>query len=382
MTAATTNSYDTLIVGGGVIGLSLAWELTQHGESVCVVDRGQLGKEASWAGAGMVPAGPAKSHWQLATAYEQLEGLSQRLHPEWHQKLLAKTGIDSEFRPCGTLHLARNDAEESVLQKKILRWNELGIDCKPLDAQQIAELEPALESYAKKFIAGYHLREEAQLRNPRHLQALVSACEGEGVALRPGQGVERFESASSSLAAAITSDGPIYANRFCITAGCWSGQLAESIDLNLPIHPIRGQIVLLNGPAGLLSRNIYIGMKYFTPRLDGHLLVGSTLENAGFNKVNTPEAIAELTQLAHTIIPTTTQLPTEQTWAGLRPGTVDNLPYLGRVPNWENAWIATGHFRSGLQISPATAVVMRCLMRGEDSPIDVTSLGVERNINL
>ncbi|MCH2115623.1 MAG: glycine oxidase ThiO [Pirellulales bacterium] len=380
MTTSRSSSCGTLIIGGGVVGLSLAWELGQRGEKVCVVDRGQLGQEASWAGAGMIPAAPAESHWKVATPLEQLEGLSQRLHPAWHGQLRESTGVDTEYRQCGALYLATNPSEAEVVQRVADRRQYLGIACEALDGGQIAAQEPVLASQANRFVKGYSVPSEAQFRSPRLLQALTSACQMVGVTLRPGTQVERFASSEDSLTAAVTSQGIIHADRFCLTAGCWSGQLAQSVGIDLPVRPIRGQIILVQGPPGMVRRNLYVGMRYFTPRLDGRLLVGSTLEDAGFHKVNTVTAVADLTTWAASIAPATAGLPIEHRWAGLRPGTADNRPYLGRLPRLQNAWIATGHFRAGLQLAPATAVVMRSLICGEESPIDVSSFGVEREL--
>ncbi len=381
--ARANENYDVLIAGGGVIGLSLAWELSQHGVKVCVVDRGQLGMEASWAGAGMIPPGPDESHWPAssgvaATPFEQLAGLSQHLHCEWHERLLDLTGIDNEYCRAGAIHLAFNDDEAQALSKKAERWQQLGIEYQAIDAATLADLEPALASQATHFAKIYHLPGETQLRNPRHLRAILAACRLAGVELRPGVAVHQFELSKNHISQVTTSEGPIRAKQYCLATGCWSAQLATSLGMDLPVRPIRGQIVLLDGPAGLIRRTINVGPRYFVPRRDGRLLVGSTQDDVGFRKENTAAGVGELMQFAQTITPEIAQLPIETCWSGLRPATADGLPYLGRVPALENGWLATGHFRSGLQLSPATAVVMRAQMLGQEPPIDVSSLGVGR----
>ncbi len=377
-TDSIKKSCDVLIVGGGVIGLSLAWELSQHGAKVCVVDRGQLGMEASWAGAGMIPPGPAESHWAGATPFEQLAGLSQRLQRQWHERLLELTGIDNEYCLDGAIHLAFTDDEAQALDEKAVRWQQLGITYQAIDAATLADLEPALASQATQLVRAYLLPEEAQLRNPRHLHALIAACQLAGVDLRPSVAVHKFEVSKNRLTQALTDEGPIRAEQFCLAAGSWSGQLAASLGLDLSVRPIRGQIVLLHGPPGLVRRIINVCPRYFVPRHDGRLLVGSTQDDVGFLKENTAAGVGELMQFAQTIAPDIAQLPIETCWSGLRPATADGLPYLGRLPQYENGWLATGHFRAGLQLSPATAVVMRALMLGQKLPVDVTGLGVDR----
>ncbi len=376
--ARSNSQYDVLLVGGGVIGLSLAWELSEHGAKVCVLDRGELGKEASWSGAGMIPAGPSKDHGATATPFEQLAGMSEQLHVQWHGRLAELTGIDNGYRQCGTLFLSADDLEGKSIRKQIGRWRELGIECQELDAPQLTELEPALAKQADQFTTAFHVPAEAQFRSPRHMRALIAACRMRGVDLRPSVAAGQFKSASGRITSVDTSEGPIQAEHYCLTAGCWTGQLAKSLGLDLPVRPIHGQIVLLNGPAGLIRRNIYVDMLYLTPRPDGRLLVGSTLEDVGFLKQNTVTATAELMRFATSLSPSLAKLPIEAYWSGLRPGTPDGFPYLGRVPAVENGWIAAGHYRAGFQLAPATAVVMRALLQGETPPVDVASFGVER----
>ena len=367
-----------LIIGGGVVGISLAWELAQHGAKVCVVDRGNMGREASWAGVGMVPPGPARSCWDSATTLEKMAGLSSKLHFEWSQSLLDQTGVDNEYRRCGTIRLALSQVDSEALRQQKDRWNELGIECHQLDAAQLADVEPGLADRSSQFTMACLLPAEAQIRNPCQLKALLAACRQKGVELRPGTEVHEFRKQDNQVSNAVTDDGKLIAGQYCLTAGCWSGQLAESLGLALPVRPVRGQIFLLKGEQTLLNRNIYVGLKYLTPRRDGRVLVGSTMEEAGFIKENTPEAREELLRFATDLVPSLAKLPVETCWSGLRPGTTDGKPFLGRAGSLENAWVSTGHFRAGLQLSSASAVIMRSLLLGQTSPIDVTSLGVDR----
>ncbi len=371
-------SHDVLIIGGGVVGLSLAWELAQHGAKVCVVDRGEMGREASWAGAGMVPPGPPRSQWEAATPLEQMAGLSSELHRHWSPLLLDQTGIDNEYSACGALRLAETSAEAAVLRQQIDRWKELGIECHELESLQLSEIEPRLAAPAGRFDAAFLLPAETQIRNPRHLRALLAACRLAGVELRPDTAVRELRTEGDRVTAATSDEGLLVAEQFCLTAGCWTGQLAKPLGLDLPVKPIRGQIVLLVGDRMLLSRNVYVGLRYLAPRRDGRVLIGSTMEDVGFVKENPPEAVDNLLSFARQLVPALAELPLETCWSGLRPGTPDGKPYLGRAGRWKNTWVATGHFRAGLQLSPATAVVMRSLILGQDSPIDVSALGVDR----
>ncbi|MGH7139160.1 MAG: NAD(P)/FAD-dependent oxidoreductase, partial [Pirellulales bacterium] len=145
------------------------------------------------------------------------------------------------------------------------------------------------------------------------------------------------------------------------------------------VRPVRGQMVLLTSPRPLLRSSVNAGKQYLVPRSDGRILVGSTEEDAGFDKRTTAEAVADLLNMAVRLAPPLADLSVEQCWAGLRPASHDQFPYLGRLPGYDNAYIATGHFRNGLQLSPATAVVMARLMTGAESVIDLTRFGPDRN---
>lgn len=369
---------DVLIIGGGVIGLSLAWDLALHGRQVQVIDRGEPGQEASWAGAGILP--PAS--WKAALhPYDQLRALSSELHPRWAETLTRETGIDTGYRQCGGIYLARTPGEAAALVAWAGSAAEEGIEIEPWRAGGASHLifHPNAEN---KILAAYLLPQEAQLRNPRHLQALRLACEHAGVEITPGCETVDFEIRDHRLAAILTSQGPLQAAQFCFTSGAWTGQLAAKLGIALGILPIRGQMVLFNtglqgGPAGL-THIVSEGSRYLVPRDDGRVLAGSTEEEVGFDKRTTDEAIADLVAFARGLAPALADALIERTWAGLRPASFDGLPYLGPLPGLDNAFVASGHFRSGLYLSPATAVVMSQLFRGETPRIDLAPFRVLR----
>lgn len=381
---------DVLIIGGGVIGLSLAWDLAQHGQSVQVIDRGEPGKEASWAGAGILP--PAS--WKTALhPYDQLRALSSELHPQWAAALLLQTGIDTGYRLCGGIYLARTPGETASL----IAWAGAAAE-EGIEVRRLGDLEleasgvktwgrlPACPTSGeagtwdrKQILAAYLLPHEAQLRNPRHLQALRISCEQWGVEITPGVEAQGFDIRAGRLAAVITSAGPMQARQFCFTSGAWTGKLCTRLGIPLGILPIRGQMVLFNtGEASSLKPIVTEGSRYLVPRDDGRVLAGSTEEEVGFDKSTTEEAIADLTSFARGLIPALENAPVERTWAGLRPASFDGLPYLGPLPGLSNCFIASGHFRSGLYLSPATAVVMSQLLRGEQPRIDLGPFRVLR----
>lgn len=364
---------DALIVGGGVIGLSLAYELAGGGWRVRLFERGQLGREASWAGAGILPpAGRTPS----TDPYRELARLSDQLYPVWSAALREQTGIDNGFRRCGAIYLARDEAGSAELRRSANEWRQCGVTAECLELRDVTQREPALTGDMLR--AAYWLPEEAQVRNPRHLKALAAACALRGVEFHTGVSVDDFVVHQGRVCQLITSAGPIAASRVCVTSGPWTRVLLARLGIDVSIRPVRGQMALLSSPRQSIRAVINEGRRYLVPRPDGRVLVGSTEEDAGFEKRTTAESIAGLLEFAVRLAPVLGDHSIEQCWAGLRPGTRDGLPYLGQLPGLENVFIAAGHFRGGLHLSPATAVVMSRLMRGEAPGVELAPFCIDR----
>jgi glycine oxidase len=349
---------DVLIIGGGVIGLTTAYCLAREGVRVAVVDRGDLGQEASWAGAGIIsPGNPKRAH----TPIGRLRALSAELFPTLSAELRERTGIDNGYLRCGGLELQRSgdELERQRVANLLTEERGEGARCEVLDGPQLRTLEPALSADLPGAIL---FPEMAQLRNPRHLKALIAACGRLGVRLRPGCPVHGFARTGGRITAAESADGPLAADRYLVAAGAWSDSLLQAVGWRVPVRPVRGQIALLSVAPPLFSRVLMAGAQYLVPRPDGRVLVGSTEEEVGFDKRTTAEAIHGLLALAIRLVPGLAAAQVERCWAGLRPGSPDGRPFLGPVPGWDNLFIAAGHFRSGIQLSPGTALVMTDLL--------------------
>ena len=361
-------SNDILIIGGGVIGLTTAYFLARDGLRVEVVDRGSLGKEASWAGAGILPPGNPK---HARTPMDELRAHSAAMFPRLSADLRERTGIDNGYLRSGGLEFLRPSDHASVQE-----WRGEGIAADELDEAATARLEPAL---AAGLGPAVFLPEMAQLRNPRHLKALIAACAALGVRLRADCPIHGFERSGGRIARVTSDAGSLQAERYLVTAGAWTSALLEPLGCKLRVHPVRGQIVLLQTDVPRLRHILLWGAQYLVPRADGRVLVGSTEEQAGFAKRTTAEAIGQLLDLARMLVPTLAEAQVEQCWAGLRPGSPDGLPYLGLVPGIDNLFVAAGHFRSGIQLSPGTALVLRELLLGQKPTVPLTAFRIDRN---
>ncbi len=360
-------SNDIVIVGGGVIGLAIAYEVAREGFAPIVLDRSELGREASWAGAGLIPP---ESQRTLENPTVELRSHSARLYPHWSAALRDETGIDVGYRRSGGVDVAVTDSEDEVLRNTAGRWRAEGVAFERLASSDVRRVEPALAADLK---SAYFLPDRAQVRNPRLVRALLEAITRRGGRLKPWHAVEGFEIEKGRVVAVRTIEGDIACAKLVVAAGAWSGQLLEHLRLYAPTPPVKGQIVLLRGDQCLLRRIVEHGKNYLVPRADGRILIGATEENAGFDTRPTARGARDLLDLALALCPVLGQAAVEATWAGLRPGSIDAKPYIGTVPGYSNVIVATGHKRAGLQLAPGTAEIVADLLLDRTPRMDLSA---------
>lgn len=364
---------DVNIIGGGVIGLSIAYELVKQGLTVAVFDRQQFGQEASWAGAGMLP--PAKMECATTPA-GQLRAASQPLWPEWSRCLQDESGIDNGYLNCGGLHVSLSE-EVADWQGYVDDWRRTGTVVEELDSVSLRERAPFL---SEQIQSGFYLPEMGQVRNPRHMKALLSACASQGVSLHAGAPVVGFKTEGENVMGVQTPSAFHRAGQTVIAGGAWSPEVLSRLGIQCDLIPVQGQIVLLSMKRLPFREVIEAGRRYLVPRSDGKILIGSTEKQAGFNKENTAEGVAGLIAFAQSVVPGLKEATFERAWAGLRPKSIDGLPYLGRVAGYQNLIMAAGHYRDGLQLSPITAKLIRQLICGEEPEISLEPFSCCRGI--
>ncbi|MGI9474664.1 MAG: NAD(P)/FAD-dependent oxidoreductase [Rubripirellula sp.] len=363
-----------IVVGGGVIGLSLAWELAKRGTQVSVVDRALMGRATSWAGAGILP--PANR----ATAtdpIDQLRGLSHELYPKWGLELKSATAIDPELHRCGGLYLAETPGERASMLGMTEYWRELSINCERWEPSDLVQREPALESWIHRVdnAAAWFVPDEYQIRPPRYLRALLAACRDCGVELIDAAEVTDVR-VSDGTAAIHYLDQWHSSDAIVLTSGAWTGRIAPSLQLDHSVIPVRGQILLLKTEAPITRSVINVGQRYIVCRDDGHTLIGSCEEETGFELGTTDAVLDSLHQFASELIPELGMARRAGAWSGLRPMTFDGFPMIGRMPDCENLFVAAGHYRSGLHLAPGTAVVVADLIDGMQPCIDLAPFRV------
>jgi glycine oxidase len=362
---------DVIIVGGGVIGLSIAVELAGQAVAVAIVEQGDFGREASWAGAGILPPGNLSA---ARTPEARLRGLSHSLWPDWAESLEAESGMETGYTRCGGLEL-RLGRSTGELADEIRTWRDQEVRVDELSVQEARELEPQL---APEIGSVYHLPDLAQVRNPRLLKALLAVCAERGVRMLPGTPAIGFEESEGRITALRTQTGLMRAGRFCVAGGAWSRSILDSIGVQVGVRPVRGQIVLLSQLPRLFARVLQVGPRYLVPRADGRFLIGATEEHVGFVKANTASAVRDLIAFGASLVPALAAASFERAWSGLRPGSADGLPYLGQVGGYQNLFIAAGHFRSGLQMSPGTARLMRQVLLDQETEFELEPYSCDR----
>lgn len=363
---------DFLVTGAGVSGLLLARELLRAGASVYVLDKSEAGREASWAGGGIVsPLYP----WRYPDPVTVLANYAQTAYPALAADLLLETGIDSQLSPSGLLMLDADDHFEA------LQWAALHQrSMTALNSAEIYRREPLLAGGAGHAL---WMPDVANIRNPRLLKALrASVVAYPGARLFENCEVTAIESAAGCVTGvAVNLKGRqlrMQADQYVVTAGAWSGKLLSHLQAELPtpnkieIGPVKGEMLLYQADSPLLKSIVLSKGRYLIPRADNLILAGSTLEHCGFDKTVSTRTRVSLAESAIGMLPVLADVPIVGHWAGLRPGAPDGVPYIGRLPGYSNLSINAGHYRNGLVLAPASAQLIADILLGRESVIDPT----------
>jgi glycine oxidase len=368
-------SWDAIVVGAGIIGLSLATELNKQGLRVLVVEKGEPGREASWAAGGMLADFPAETPPGL----RELTAASALMYPEFVHELEDESGLKIDLRSVGTIVLTR--AETGL--RPVLVGQSLATTQAYALPRPLAEMEPGLRIHGSTAL---HVKERCV--DPRHLTAAaIAAARHRGVDFSSGDHVLAVEVANGKACGVRTNKTQFAAAMVVNCAGAWAGQIGPH---PFPTRPVKGQMLCVAMPQKELVRHVIrtVGWTpdvYLIPRSDGRMLIGATAEEAGFDKQTVQETIQKLRQAALDLVPKLADARILEAWAGLRPGTPDGLPILGATPT-PGYFVATGHFRDGILLAPVTAKLMGQIVTGRmttgQSPqIDLSRFSASRFVN-
>jgi glycine oxidase len=355
---------DVLVVGGGIVGAAIAYRLAKDGLAVTLLERGEIGRESSWAAGGML------TPVHLAEYPGPLAGLcaaSLALYEPLCRELAALSAVDPEYRVTGLLLLVTGEQGERDAAMLEDWKRERGQPCRRLSREEALALEPRLTPSLR---GALHLPDIAQVRNNRMAVALAEAAARKGAEIRPNSPVTGFLRVPGRVNGVKTAHGDVFAGATVLAAGAWSPEILRPLGIELAVRPVKGQMLLVGGPPDFCRHMVLDGESYLIPRADGKILIGSTLEEKGFDKSVTLDAVGDLARRGARLMPDLAGLPLVGSWAGLRPATPDRLPYLGRAPV-DGLLFATGHFRNGILLAPITAEIIARLIADRDPGIDL-----------
>jgi glycine oxidase len=358
----TTTTADVIIAGGGVIGLSIARELARRGVSdIVLFDKGELGKEASWAAGGIlapqVEADASDDFFKLATA-------SRDLYPSLARALQDETGIDIELDQTGTLYVAFREDDEAELRQRFEWQQRIGLRVQWLDAADVRRLEPSI---SREVRCALRFPDDWQVENRKLVAALIASSERLGVTLSSHCAVTALRTDGDRVVGVETANGTTVAPTVVVCAGAWTSSLTTSTSAPIEIEPVRGQMLCFKPGQQIAHHVIYSNRGYLVPRRDGRLLAGSTSEHVGFDRRVTDAGVSLIKSMACEIAPTLDGASLADSWAGFRPRALDDLPVLGSHPEIEGLFYATGHYRNGILLAPITAETMADMLSGKRS---------------
>ena len=354
---------DVIVIGAGIIGLATAERLLLQGAKVTILERNKAGQESSWAGGGILsPLFP----WDYSDDVTQLTSYSAKQFPTWIAALHQTTGIDPEYETSGMLVLPPYDSE--IAQ----RWCSVrGI--KTEQRAVPASIENNIQTHRGKVDdRALFLPDIAQVRNPRLLRALLKRVMQLGGRIVEDCAVNHLKTTYQQVQSITSSCGEFAADYFIVSAGAWSREILGAHAFKLNIKPMKGQVLLFKFDAPPVRTILVQNALYIIPRRDGHLLIGSTLEDSGFDKKTTALARDHLLKHAWIVLPLLQKTPVVRQWSGLRPASPGNIPTIGRHPVIRNLLINSGHFRYGVTMAPASAEILVNEITGAQQPFDIT----------
>ena len=364
--SAHRESCDVVVIGGGLIGCSIAWQLALRGLRVRVVERDTPARSASWAAAGMLS--PVGEHGHV-DQLRRLADASLDLYADFIDAVQDATGIDPQYRRSGKLHVALTESDLESIRSAFGPD-----DAQALSADEVRKLEPGVTASAA---GGFLVERDHHVDNRLLGRAVWIAAAGAGATFDNGTAVVAIEREGNRVTGVRFATGELVDADFVIVAaGAWSGNIAGISPL--PVVPVRGQMCAFESVPPPLNRVVATSSVYVIPRANGRTLVGATLEHAGFRNECTGGGIRMLLDAAIEAVPALANAALAEMWSGLRPGTVDGLPIIGPDPDAAGLIHATGHYRNGILLAPITAEIVSTLVIGQTPRIDIRPYQVER----
>ena len=362
-----------IVIGGGIIGCSVAWRLSAEGVATTVLERGRVGQEASWAAAGMIApqaeaAGPGPFFDFCMKARDAFDGIVDRL--------VRDGGVDPEYDRAGILYVALDGDERAQLERRARWQRSVGAPLEELSGAEARRVEPML---SPETVSAIHMPTNRRTDNRKLTHAYAAAARKAGAEFVEGARVEGLSLRGERATGVLMDGGSIREADVVINAaGVWAGEIRGLEADRVKLHPVRGQILCFEVAPGTIGPALFSLRGYVVPRRDGRLLAGSTMEEAGYNKSVTLAGLDKIARGAAAIVPTLGAAAFREAWAGLRPATRDLMPVLGFSPSVSNVLWAAGHFRSGILLSAITGEIIADLVQGRRPAVELGAFSAAR----
>ncbi len=366
-------SYDVIIIGGGVVAAASAFELAKAGLNVAVLEKAHLGAGASGASAALL-------EFQIdAFRNEPFYSIAKASRPMFRplaKEIKETSAIDIQYEPCGIVQLALSDTDVSALKTEVKRQNDLGLRGRWVDATPLNEMVPELND---SILGGAFFEEDGQVSGERFLRGLMKCAIIHGAKLIEDLRALQLKRDGQRIVVETPNEN-FSAPHIIVAAGAWSDEILAPLGLKCGVEPVKGQLAVFDTPRRPVPMPVYTRTRgYIAPKQDGYTLAGSTVEKVGFNTAASEETRRDLAGRAIQLVPSLAKAALRPlTIAGLRPGSPDDLPFLGKFPEFENLVVATGHFRNGILLAPITGRVVSELIVKNQASIDIAPFRPDR----
>ncbi|QBP40302.1 glycine oxidase ThiO [Paenisporosarcina antarctica] len=364
--------YDAIVVGGGVIGGAIAYNLAKRGGKVLLLEKERLASKASGAAAGMLGA---QAEMDGEGSLFQLARKSRAMFTQLAGEIKETSGIDIELINKGMLKVALNEQQQHEYKRVIAIQRQSGEQADWMTGEEVRRKEPVLSD---AITGAMHLEKDGQVEATQLTLGFLKSAVARGVVIKEFVEVYYFQLSKGKVSGVVTNEGNFYSENVIVAGGAWSKKLLSKTGLQLDTYPVKGECFSVVSHSQILTTTVFSHGCYLVPKKWGRIIVGATVKPRTFCKKVTVEGISILMEQAKKLMPSIVEAEWERAWAGIRPQTADGLPYLGEHPIYKGLFIATGHFRNGILLSPITGEVIADLVEGKPTSLNLEPFRVDR----
>ena len=371
-----SNVYDAIVVGGGVNGGAIAYNLSKRGKKVLLLEKDVVVSKSSAAAAGMLGA---QAELEEDGPLFQLARKSRAMFGGLEKELKELSGIDIELINKGMYKVAQSTKEETTLKRIIAMQKSVGEEAEWLTAHEMRSKEPTL---SEAVIGAMHIPKDGQVSAPQLAMGFIKSATALGAVIKEYIEVHTLKIVNGVIKGVKTNEGDFYSESVIVAGGAWSKKLLDQTDIQLEMYPVKGECFSVTTHRPLLTGTIFSHGCYLVPKKGGRLIVGATVKPYTFNQDVTVDGISSLMEKATRLVPSILDAQWEKAWAGIRPQTGDGLPYLDEHPEINGLFIATGHFRNGILLAPITGELMADLVERKTSIEDQHHFSLNRSVKM